>query len=156
MSLTYAKLKGKVHKKISKLICDDIFTFLKQQEIRLWGEKKPRDFLQKMMYIVLYKDLSGKGANRMEKLLSPSIRWNHKSILHNSKVLRVWLAEWGKTKIREGSPEEWKEIARRCDLRRPVADANLWIDSTDVGLEGKRRVSQRSQEWSFKTNRPAQ
>jgi len=95
MSLTYAKLKGKVHKKISKLICDDIFTFLKQQEIRLWGEKKPRDLLQKMLYIVLYKDLSGKGANRMEKLLSLSIRWNHKSILHNSKVLRVWLAERG-------------------------------------------------------------
>jgi len=154
MSLSYQEVKKSVHKKIPPKIVKDLLDYLKSFNLPLWGQRRPRDFVNKMVYISLYKDLEKVGCNQLEKLLSPSIRWNHKTLLHNCKVLRGFFAEWGKSKIVQGTLPEWKRIAAGCGLDGPVAKTNLWIDSTDIALTGKKSVSRKDSSWSYKKNSP--
>jgi hypothetical protein len=84
-------------------------------------------------------------------------RMHNSTFQHNVKVLRGVLAEWGRTQVELGTPEDWDSAASDLDLPKSIGDVTLWIDSVDFPLTRKKdRKSKRGRSWSFKCNGPGQ
>ena len=78
------------------------------------------------------------------------------SLKHNQKVLHAIFAEWGRRYIQFCSIAAWERAKTKINVPEGLEDVNLWLDSTDISFTGKSSVSQKSSDWSYKKNRPAQ
>lgn len=151
---TSIKLKEAVIKKLGRDTFKDLMSFISQHNPRLWGEQKPKNFLQTNVILALYKDLFKIGYTRMMKEVKLSFRLHHKSLAHNTKILRALFGLWGRGKIQKGTLTDWKKIGAGAGLTGKLKNVNLWIDSTDVALTGRRTTKKKSPDWSYKCNGP--
>ncbi len=77
-----------------------------------------------------------------------------KTLCHNTQVLCLTFAAWGKTTIHLGLLEEWWCVASPLWLKGPLKDICLWINLFDLALKGKKTTSQKGPDWSHKKNGP--
>lgn len=152
--IQYPSVQEQVHRVVKKKVVKSIVKYLKEANPTLWGMNKPRHFLKKSIYLAIYKDITSKG---YMKLASETKTWlgiSHKSIAKNTRVIRKFLGLWGKEKIQLGTVSIWNSKVRNSVFKSPLENVNLWIDSSDLPLEGKRKISKKDPSWSFKCNSP--
>jgi hypothetical protein len=65
----YAQLCGMVDRTIDKPIFQNMKKYLIPIESKLWGEKRPRNFLEGVLYITLYHDLEAVGFCTIAKIV---------------------------------------------------------------------------------------
>ena len=146
-----------VQKHLSQRIFVSMWNYVLDNEPVLWGENQPRGFLKANFVLALYKDIKDIGYQKLLKSVTDlRFKLNHKSLQKNVERLRAVLANWAKRTIRLGAKTDWTAAARNVSLRSPVKDAVLWMDSKDFPVIGKRTVSRKGPNWSFKCNSPAQ
>ena len=155
--LRQRQIEAIVHNSIQPGICHDIIKFVDDAEPSLQGEKRPEtvhEWYRDMTYLCLYHVITGHGFNQIAFDLEYPYMINHNSLGYNIMSIRKVLGDWGAAKIKPGNLAAWKLAASDCNLPPSVNDTLLWIDSTDVQIEGRRKFSKKSSEWSYKLNAP--
>lgn len=155
-SLTYNQAKQELFQRIPESIVLSIQKFIVEKDPKLWGEQKPRKFVEHMVVLVLYKDVFKIGYQQVCRRVNLEYNVTHKSLQKNAERLRPLMKQWAKVHVILGSLTDWKQAARNCGLTGDVKSANMWMDSTDIPLEGKKSVSRKDPQWSFKLNSPGQ
>jgi len=133
---------------------NEIVQFARAKKPKLWAKNRPVSFIKKSVYMALYKDLYGIGYEKLQREFKGIIDVAKKSIIHNVQHLRTILKEWGKSKVQLGTLADWNASVKHHKFKKQVAGVNLWIDSTDFAMPGKRRVSRKKGDWSYKCNSP--
>ena len=150
-------IKSKVHKKIKRIVMKEMITYFSNSpNLALWGETKPRNFIQDTTYLVFYHDVENIGWNCLVGDLEISYKITSWSLRYNATIIRSHLKKWAELKILPGNLEEWKRAKRRMQFDDRLKDAHLWIDSSDFRIKGKESTSRRDAKWSYKENSPAQ
>jgi hypothetical protein len=90
--VSYSTLRTKVHKKVGKEVCSNAISFLKSKDIKLWGLNKSSNFLEKCFYLTLFKDIENIGFISLLNSIKSWYQHTIKSISHNIKVIRSYLA----------------------------------------------------------------
>ena len=121
----------------------------------LWGTKRPRNFNEAMLLITLFKDIKGCGYRCLQNALLPYASLGNYSLQHNVKVIRQKLLSWAKTVIIPDNAPKLFRNAAALDRPKPCDNVNLWIDSTDFRISGKRSVHRDKKKWSRKCSGPA-
>jgi hypothetical protein len=152
--MEYEVIKNKVISTLGENTFKNILQFAKNENLSLWGEQKPRNFLEINLVLTIYKDLTGMGYNNIINNISLNFNLNHKSFQHNAKSLRVVLAKWGKSTIQLGMIQDWKAAVRDVDLDPLLTNACLWMDSSDFPKQRRGKTSRKDPDWSYKLNRP--
>jgi DDE superfamily endonuclease len=122
----------------------------------LWGIAQPQDFIQKMLVLAIYKDLTGEGYDKLVARVDFGFEIHGKSLNHNTKVIRRILFQWAKKQIVNKGSEVWNKSAKLFPYKSGLEDVNLTIDSSDFRLSGKASTSRKDPDWSFKLNSPGQ
>lgn len=154
MIYTQTHVKSRVVKTVGKKTVKSMMSFLQRNGANLWGLNKNQDFLKKTLILTLFKDIEGIGIN---KLLAGVKHWypvSDKSLNHNIKEIRRVLANWGTHQIFLGYADDWNDARDNSWYPDSMKRTNLWVDSSDFGLTGKRKISRKSDEWSYKLNGP--
>jgi len=68
--------------------------------------------------------------------------------------MRQTLSEWGRSQVILGTLDDWIQSVKLKKFNKQVKETNLWIDSTNFKLKGKRSTSRTKGDWSFKCNAP--
>jgi hypothetical protein len=156
MVKTLAELKVSVHERVKKTTVDKMVKYIEKSKISLWGLEKGRQFLRNQIYVQLYKDMFAIGYWKIHKDIKNWNKIGYKSIRTNTRRIRHHLFQCSKKYITPGTTSDWKYACRNVELGNDVADASLWMDSTDCRLQGKYTVSKNDPSWSFKLKSPGQ
>ena len=90
----------------------------------------------------------------MKNKISSWYNSTHKSLNRNLQKLGAVFAKWAKEQIELGAREDWDAARDNYSFAKKLKKVNLWIDSVDFGLLGKRSVRRSSDAWSYKLNLP--
>lgn len=104
------------------------------------------------MYLCLYKDIKHVGVQKLKKKVADWYSPAPKTLPHNIQVLRKIFAKWATLQIDLGSRIDWDAARPNHSFGKAVKKVNLWMDSVDFGLLGKRSISRKSGDWSYKLN----
>ena len=154
MGLSKANFQKRVHKKVSRRTIVSICKFLKKRELSLWGQNKWKHFLLDSIYLTLYKDLFNNGSIKLKEKVKQWYKPTTKSLHHNCQEIRREMSIWSETQVVIGDKEDWDRARDNSSFSKEFKSINLWMDSVDFGLNGRRKVSKKSLEWSYKLNRP--
>ena len=109
-----------------------------------------------MITLVVYKDLTGFGFQKILRLVNVGFHVQLKSFAHNTKIIRNLLFRWAQSVITLSSTVQWNLTAKILPTRKGFKAINLIIDSIDVQLCGKESCLKHDPHWSFKLNAPGQ
>jgi hypothetical protein len=87
MFLTFTEIKKKVKQDIPLSIFKKMILFYFFPNKTLWCNKRPFFFEEKMILIMLYKDLTRISYNDLQKDVSKWVKISLKSLQHNVKVV---------------------------------------------------------------------
>ena len=150
------RIRKKLTKRLGLRAISDIVHFVKNANPPLWAEKQSRGFLNASIYITLYLDVFRSSYSDIIHDIQPWYTGSTMLLKHNQKVLHAIFAEWGKRYIQFRSIAAWERAKTKINVPKGLEDVDLWLDSTDISFTGKSSVSQKSSDWSYKENRPAQ
>lgn len=88
MSRQYNKIKETVSNALGSTTLTAILTYLESSTLTLWGSAQPCRYLEYNTVLTLFKDLKGIGYKKALLDASLDFPMNHKSFLHNMKVLQ--------------------------------------------------------------------
>lgn len=154
MPLSFPQVKDKVHKRLGREVVDSIRIFVEKEDVSLWGLNKNSTFLKKSVYIALFKDIKNIGINKLKKEIATWYAPTIKTLNRNIQTLREVFARWGEAQITIGNKEEWDASRNNYSFAKNLKKVNLWMDSVDFGLMGKRSIRKKSDAWSYKLNSP--
>jgi hypothetical protein len=136
------KYKVKTLKELKKMV--------KNIQNSFWCLNPTRSLNQDVLYITLYKDLTGCGYDKLYNAIKDWCPFHIKSLQHNVKEMRKHLYEWGNSQIISGTLSDWKSSMRNIKLENCISDGNLFIDSVDFKKWSKGGLSTKSTEYSYK------
>jgi hypothetical protein len=96
-------VQEKVEHSVSERVLRKMISYVKDHKPALWGERQPPSFLQYMVVITIYHDLTGIRYSTLKKEVKFSYKILHKSISHNCQKIRKLLEEWGDSTIKLGN-----------------------------------------------------
>ena len=122
---------------------------IKKGEKNMWGLSKGKRLFDKQMLIaLLYKWKEGVGNNALQVLFKDWVRLSNDSFNNNMKIISRHLGNWGReminSKANRGTLDDWNRTASTAGLRQKVKDGNLWIDSSDFRVTGKRTTKKKT------------
>ncbi len=156
MRLNQCELKAAVGRRIRPLTLQSLINFVKKQNPALWGQGRTDTFVHDTILLALYKDLYNKGYHGLFDSVKLWYPTSHKSLGHNTKVLRKIFAKWARQQIVLGTLREWQETAKPERFKGEHKLVYLWLDTSNFRLDGKASASRKNSNWSYKTNSPAQ
>lgn len=151
---TWAQIKHSVEARIQASTLSELEQEVHDAKLSLWGEDKPEEFEKMCLYITLWKDLTAKGYCQIQRRTHAWLKLTTKSIAHNTQLIRNALKPWAMRQIQLGDSTDWKNAASATRFSKLIKDTNLWIDSTDFPLVGKRSTKRKDESWSYKCNSP--
>jgi DDE superfamily endonuclease len=123
---------------------------------KFWGLYQPEGFVSHSLTMALYKDLTGKGYQKILDTVDLGFKITNKSFQHNTQLIRVALYRWACVEIKSGSERDWNAKKHLLPKKKGLEDVNLILDSTDFRLIGKSSISKKDPSWSYKLNAPGQ
>jgi len=152
MPLQLNELMRQVHQRINQEVMNEFLNIIvsscNNNKIKLWGRGSGRLFIKKVLYLSFYHDVFNYGYTSLSNQLSNNIYFPPSSINHNTKVIRKELFEKIKNKIKIGDSIKWDRVANGVSKSTELESVNLWIDSCDFQIAGKRRYSTKDLMWS--------
>jgi hypothetical protein len=115
VEMKLADARAEVDKSIGSDRVDHLVEFVRGRHPHLWGSEQPRSFVEVNVVLSLYKDLFGKGFDKIVESIELPFMLSKLSIMHNVRVVRGHLAAWGKAQTPLGTPAEWNAAARHLD-----------------------------------------
>ncbi len=76
------------------------------------------------------------------------------SLHHNNTALRLELKDWARGIIELGEVDDWVEDAANTRPDEAPEDVNIWVDSVDYQIQGRRAYGKKSDKWSYKLSAP--
>ena len=149
-----AEVREEVKDTITERVWRRLAAYVDAHPPALWAEEPPRGFAKDTLMLMLYKDIHAIGYNRLFQMVKDWYGASDKSFRHNIKKMRKCLKVWGRNRIKRGTLADWDRAVGRLEFPKGLEGVNLWIDSEDLALTGKRRVSKKHPSWSYKKNAP--
>ncbi len=150
--LTRAQLRAKVQRRISGV--NEMRDFVLASHLHLWGEQQPPTYALDSIYILFYHDLFNVGYieifNRVQRWYPNS----HKSLWHNCQAIRLELKDWADENIILGTEDDWNDAAEFTRPDEAPLGVNIWVDSVDYQIQGRRKYGAKSDKWSYKLSAP--
>ena len=156
MVKTISEIRSCVKSRVREKSLKAIIKRVKDSDPSLWGLKKGRNFISHSVLVALYKDLYSVGYCQLKKDVGQWLKITEKSLSKNQKRLRKIFAKWGTDQINTGDYSDWERAKKNVKFKKPVKELQLFIDSSDFRLTGKRVTSKKDPSWSYKENGPAQ
>lgn len=156
ISTSYSNIKSATHRRIKRSSVQILLDVVKAANLNLWGLKKGDNFVEKQVYLALYKYAYAAGYGALSSATKSWNKLSTRTLTRNTKVILKCLGKWGKKQIHLGNKAEWTEVMNKHRLPKLVNEAHLLLDSTDFRLAGKVSTSRKSESWSYKENSPAQ
>lgn len=156
-NLNFRQIQVLVHQSIKAPTVTSIVTFCAGKSPSFWGEHRPqcdREFCAHNVYLALFHFLTGKGYDWIAFNINFEYPIQKGSLRHNITVLAPILAEWGRSKVVLGGLNDWKAATATIKIPDSLKGVNLWMDSTDVHIQGIKKIGKKSDNWSFKLNKP--
>jgi hypothetical protein len=138
------------NKTIGRMNMKEIVEYFDGRPISLWGIKKPKDYLIKNVHVCIYKYITNQGYLSLWKEISDWYENSHESVAHNCPIILLELQKWEKNELALGNLEEWKNAAKTFKFPKGMKQCNLWMDSNDFALKGKKLSLSKDEYWSFK------
>jgi hypothetical protein len=135
-----AEIRSKLRHALHKETLEKITHYVQAHPPVLWGEGRPDGFVAISVELALFKDITRIGYQRIAKFVKRWLKISHVSLRKNQQRIRVVLKAWATTQIAIGTLTERIAAARHLKLHGPVEGVTLWMDSTDVPLEGVKKV----------------
>ena len=123
-------------------------------EVKLWGNTRPRNFVKGMIYATLLKDIQGLGYLKLRKRLVEYSDLSNEAIQHNVKLVRRALGKWAQTVVTADDIRRLGQVASKTQRPPPLSSVVLWIDSTDFCVKGKCSIHRDKSQWSHKLRAP--
>lgn len=105
----------------------------------------------------LFKDLiqNNIGYQKLIKEINIPFHINHKSIQHNTKIVRTLGEEWSQQKIVLGNIQEWKRITKKVHQNKNLPKINLGVILLLI-FQSKNIEDgfKKDENWSYKLNKP--
>ena len=89
----------------------------------------------------MYHDIKGIGYNNMASSLSSTIYLHGSTINHNTKIIRHALYNFCCARFEIGNSGVWDRVDSKVDRPSKLNDVNLWIDSSDFAINGRKKMS---------------
>jgi len=151
-------VQEKVEHSVSEGVLKKMISYVKDNKLALWRERQPPSFLQHMVVITIYHDLTGIGYSTLEKEVKFPYKISHKSLSHNCQKIRKLLGEWGNSTIKLNNESTWKLASIGITISKRVKEigtgAYLWIDSVDLPINKFKGYITKFPWYSFKLNGP--
>eukprot|EP00727_Mastigamoeba_balamuthi_P005106 m51a1_g14594 hypothetical protein (686) ;mRNA; r:1158602-1161177 len=151
MAHTYSGVQKHVEKFVPKAVVTELIERARQEHSHLWALREPAHFVDKAVYLVLFKDLKGVGYGALHASV---LRWMPiatKSFTQNQKILCKVFARWGHQQICWSTFKDQKTMAKQLQLPKALCKVTVAIDSVNFPKPG----THGSDKWSFKENCPA-
>lgn len=156
MVKSYIMIKEAVHRRIRPITIVNIMRYLMKKKPRLWGFRRTINWEFKSLYLALYKHIYGIGYNCLLNGVKTWYNIGPTTLFTNIKRTLLMVTGWIKSMIKRVGPSSWTIAARNLQLPGSVHDTVLWIDSCDFKLIGKRSLTTKHRDRSYKENGPAQ
>jgi hypothetical protein len=147
-------LQNQVHKRVENSVIISLRDFIRSRGINLWGEQKPQNYLIDSIYILLYHDLYDVGYLRILERIQKWYPNEKNSLVHNCQEIRLALKAYANHSIKFGTLEEWIDAAQDTEPDKDPKNVNIWADSTDFQIEGRKNYGSKSDKWSPKLKAP--
>ena len=121
---------------------------------KLWATVRPRNFVQGIILITLYKDLTGSSYRDVQKEVAGWAHFSNEGLQHNVQKCRLALRTWAKGVVVPQTSARLTCVAAKTNRPKGLDDVVLWIDSTDFRIKGKRSVHRDRTKWSQKLQSP--
>ena len=144
------QIKELIEEKFRPNIIHEISEYVRENVNNLRGMSKPRNFVNNMVLLTLYKYTENIGYDKIVNTVNLGYTIVHLSKQHNISNIRKALKVWSKKHIHLGNSNDWKYAARNCHFTGEFSNVNLWIDSTDFELKHTKDRSPSSDYWSGK------
>jgi hypothetical protein len=102
--------------------------------------------------LVIYKDFSGLRYQKILKSIELGFKLESKCYLHNTKIIREILAEWGAKQININGVQSWNEHAKYFPKKVGLRTVNLIINLINFHLSGKASIFRKDPKWNYKLN----
>eukprot|EP00727_Mastigamoeba_balamuthi_P012153 m51a1_g7560 hypothetical protein (215) ;mRNA; f:120307-121242 len=156
MAHTYSGMQKCLEKFVPKAMVAELIECACQKHSHLWVLREPAHFVDKAVYLALFKDLKGVGYSTLCISVLLWMPITMKSFTQNQKILRKVFAQWGRQQICRSTFKDRKTAAKQLQLPKALCKVTVAIDSVDFPKVRKRRPGAcGSDKWSFKENRPA-
>ena len=113
----------------------------------LWGSEQPEKFLEHMLILGLYKEMTAQGYCKVIYLVKLGYVNNHKSFAHNWALLRKKLAKWGRSLCTLGTSVQWTEAAANVSQPKRLTEINLWMDLSDFPKQKFKGCFKKEMDW---------
>lgn len=154
--LRWNELKREVERKVGSTTLSAISTFVVDAKPSLWGEKQPPHFVRKYVAVALFKDLSGKSYDTIEREVHPGFALPHTTLQHNVQVLRLVMRRWAKENMVLGSLDDWRDAVKDVKFdRKKFPKLCAWADSVNFRLQRSAGRGPSSDYWSGTSEGPA-
>ena len=149
---SHRELKRWVEAKIGAECFADVFAFVEQAHLTLWCEHQEPPFLQLMLLMILYRDVTGRGYIRVLNQLRVQPSIGISSFMHNERLIHQQLKKWAKRQFVLGNAADWNADASTIRRPRQTHGGNLWIDSSDFRLSRRAGKGVKDAYFSYKAN----
>jgi len=150
MILQKSTIFSLVTRALGKDLKEEIQQYVENKEITLWGTKRDGDYKKIHVNLCIYKDMNNIGYLQLWNQIKDWYGNSHKSLCHNTQVIRKILMKWAKSVIIIGDKSIWKNISALVSKVSPLNKVNLWMDSSDFALKGKSLSLTKNLYWSYK------
>jgi len=153
-NLSYKDIRQYIKQAVGSDTLKSICNFVNAQSPCLWGIDKPHGFVNESLCLVIYKDMTGDGYQKILRSISFLPNLSDKSFRENTWRLRVLLAKWGRNQITLGNKDDWEADKNLMENNPNLKSINLWIDSSNFPKIKYTGMSRKANDWSFKCNSP--
>eukprot|EP00727_Mastigamoeba_balamuthi_P002879 m51a1_g12589 hypothetical protein (254) ;mRNA; f:3019-3973 len=131
MAHTYSGVQKHVEKFVPKAVVTELIERACQEHSHLWALRKPAHFIDKAVYLALFKDLKGVGYGALHASMLCWMPITIKSFTQNQKILRKVFARWGRQQICRSTFKDWKTAAKQLQLPKALCKVTVAIDSVN-------------------------
>eukprot|EP00727_Mastigamoeba_balamuthi_P001920 m51a1_g11725 hypothetical protein (286) ;mRNA; r:106426-107383 len=143
MAHTYSSVQKHVEKFVPKAMVTELIECARQEHSHLWALREPAHFINKAVYLALFKDLKGVGYGALHASVLCWMPIAMKSFAQNQKNLRKVFTRWRCQQIHRSTFKDRKTMAKQLQLPKALCKITVAIDSVDFP------------KWSFMENHPA-
>eukprot|EP00727_Mastigamoeba_balamuthi_P005324 m51a1_g14790 hypothetical protein (259) ;mRNA; f:501044-501998 len=138
MAHTYSSVQKHVQKFVPKAVVMELIERAHQEHSHLWALHEPAHFVNKAVYLVLFKDLKVVGYGTLHTSVLHWMPIAVKSFAQNQKILRKVFVQWGHQQIRQSTFKDQKTAAKQLQLPKALCKVTVAIDSVNFPKVGKR------------------
>ena len=121
-------------------VLNELCSLVHTKNVKLWGLSQSPNYVEKCLALSIFKDRSRMGYGTLASVVRKWFKTTGKTLMHNQHLIRPVWKEWARLQFKLGNLTERKRAGYRTNKKDQFDGITIWIDSTDVPMQGRRKV----------------